>query len=103
MGITMLNSNNKTTDWFDDPGKVLIPQECWGKIKGVADLSNRETQVGRLIFEGQTREEVADALGISTRTVRHHMEILHEKLRVTNRVGLVLRLIQIRDYLGSNP
>ncbi len=73
----------------------------WDCIAEFAGLSTRELQVARLVFEGLTRQQVATRLGLSTRTVRHHMEMIHLKLNVGDRVGLALRLIQIRDYLSS--
>jgi DNA-binding CsgD family transcriptional regulator len=103
MGISRLNFIAEMTDWGDDPGKDLIDESYWECIADMASLSERELQVSRLIFEGNTREQVGERLEISTRTVRHYMESLHEKLRVANRVGLVLRLVQIRDYVQSRP
>lgn len=74
-----------------------MSEQSWNEISSLAGLSKRETEVCRQVFRGRTRVEVAKRLNISPRTVRHHMEILHDKLRVTNRVGLVLRIIQLRD------
>lgn len=99
MGASVLSVNSDMAVWTKRPSHKLISNKCWGKIGELARLSGRELEVGRLIFEGQTRIDVAESLGISTRTVRHYMEILHEKLNVNNRVELVLRMIQIRDHL----
>ncbi len=63
----------------------------------------REGQVCRLLFEGHKRDQIAEMLGISPRTVRYHLESLHKKLKVNTRVGLVLRMVQLRDFLvGKN-
>lgn len=99
MEISLLNSIDELAAWPDEPGRVLISDDCWGRIRVFASLTQRETQVCRHVFEGATREEVADSLQLSPRTIRHYMELIHVKLRVSDRVGLVLRLIQIRDYL----
>jgi len=85
--------------WGDEPGKDLVSENDWQSIAEFASLSEREFQVCQLIFLGNTRREVGKQLEISTRTVRHYMESLHEKLRVNGRVGLVLRLIQIREHV----
>lgn len=54
-----------------------------------------------MLFEGKTRGEVADELGIKNRTVRQYVEQLHTKLQVNSRVGLVLRIIQVRDHCND--
>ena len=90
---------NAFAEWARQPGKALIADSDWPFIQEFAGMTPRETQVCRLIFEGNTREEVAQQLGISPRTIRHHMEVLHTKLDVSNRVNLVLRMIQIRDAI----
>ena len=97
-----LKLNPVASLWSKDPGDVLVSEHSWREIRLFAGLSKREMEVSRLIFRGRTRAEVAERLNISPRTVRHHMEILHEKLRVRNRVGLVLRIIQLRDHLFEN-
>lgn len=99
MEMSLLNAESELANWSEKPGEHLISPACWERIGEIADLSDRELQVSRLIFQGLTREEVADALSLSPRTIRHYMELLHVKLRVCERISLVLRFIQIRDYL----
>ena len=103
MGVKLLNSIEAAWNWPDDPGANLVSEVQWQEIACAANLSGREFEVCQLLFEGLTREEVAEELSLKTRTVRQYMEHLHAKLRVTNRVGLVLRIIQIRDYIEHEP
>ena len=84
-----------------EPGEKLFSSQDWGRLRKLVGFSDREYQVCRLIFEGKTRKETGIALGIATRTVRHYMEILYQKLSVTNRVAMVLRLVQLRDHLNQ--
>jgi DNA-binding NarL/FixJ family response regulator len=51
-------------------------------------LSPRELEVVKLIAEGQTSEEIADALIISPKTVDRHRANVLEKLGMRNRVEL---------------
>jgi len=51
-------------------------------------LTPREQDVVKLIAEGHTSEEIADALTISKRTVDRHRENVLEKLGMRNRVEL---------------
>ena len=66
-------------------------------------MSRREQDVCKLLFDGLTRQKIAEQMDISNRTVRHHMEQIHVKLNVSNRVGVVLKIIQLRDLLSSAP
>ncbi len=96
-------AERKTFDWTERPGEDLISDTEWDAIKAYARLSRRESQVCRLLFEGQKRDRIAELLGISPRTVRYHLETLHKKLKVNTRVGLVLRMVQIQKFLSSEP
>lgn len=53
-------------------------------------LSLREEQVLRLLLRGGTNKEIANALSISDKTVKHYMTILMQKLNVRNRIEVVL-------------
>jgi PAS domain S-box-containing protein len=55
-----------------------------------ASLSERERQVLALLAHGKTNREAAEELGLSTRTVDHHVSNLLKKLRVPNRTAAVL-------------
>jgi DNA-binding NarL/FixJ family response regulator len=52
-------------------------------------LTRRETEILKLIAEGQSNQEVADGLFISLRTVETHRLNLTQKLAVKNTAGLV--------------
>lgn len=98
-----MNSNDDTWRWEEEPGSYLISDIQWKKISFLLGISEREQEVCRLLFEGITREEIANKMDIKVRTVRHYLERLHTKLRVNNRVALVLRIIQVRDALIRIP
>ncbi len=53
-------------------------------------FSRREEEVLRLLLRGGTNKEIADALKISEKTVKHYMTMLIQKLNVRNRVEVVL-------------
>lgn len=96
-----MNSNEDAWQWPEEPGAVLIDDKQWIKIAYLLSISDRELEVCRFLFEGITREEIAEKMEIKVRTVRHYLERLHAKLRVSNRVALVLRIIQVRDALSG--
>jgi NarL family two-component system response regulator LiaR len=55
-----------------------------------ASLTQRETQVLRLVARGLTNQEIAEMLGISERTVRTHVGNILDKLHLTNRTQAAL-------------
>ena len=75
----------------------------WDQVAKRLRLTPREREVCELLFQCKTRRETAEHLGISERTVRGYMEQLHTKLAVNCRVGVVLRIIQVRDNFSQHP
>lgn len=58
-------------------------------------LTAREEQIVRLLLKGRTNKEIAIALSISEKTVKHHMTALIQKLHVRNRTEVVLAAQQM--------
>ena len=74
--------------------------------RGIYSLSDREKSVLRLVAAGATNQEIGDALGIATNTVKVHLRAILDKLQVRNRQqaaayavqeGLVGRLFPARE------
>lgn len=62
-------------------------------------LSQRETDVAKLIAEGLANKEIADRLGISTETVRGHLKNIYEKLHVRSRTEAAVKYLDsVRSY-----
>jgi DNA-binding NarL/FixJ family response regulator len=60
------------------------------KVKGVALLSARETDVVRCLVEGLTNREIAQRLKLTEHTVKNYLFRIFEKLGVSSRVEVVL-------------
>ena len=58
-------------------------------------LTGREEEVLKLIADGAATPEVAAALYISTKTVRHHLSSIYEKLDSRDRTQAVLRAVRM--------
>lgn len=65
------------------------------------NLTIRETQIVRLLLRGQTNKEIAGALKISDKTVKHYMTILMQKLHVRNRLEVVIAAQKFKDEGSS--
>lgn len=55
-------------------------------------LSDRETQVARLVASGASNREIAEKLSITERTVKAHLSAVFEKLGLRDRLQLSLRV-----------
>jgi HD-GYP domain-containing protein (c-di-GMP phosphodiesterase class II) len=60
------------------------------QVSRPASLTEREVDVLRLIARGLVNKEVAARLGISAKTVGHHVEHIYAKAGVTTRAGATL-------------
>lgn len=66
-----------------------------GRGRGYGDqLSPRETEVVRLVMQGQTDRQIARALSRSPRTVETQMRSAMRKLKAPNRTALAVRAIE---------
>jgi HD-GYP domain-containing protein (c-di-GMP phosphodiesterase class II) len=67
-------------------GQVTRPP----KVARPANLTEREVDVLRLIARGHANKDVAAKLGITPKTVGHHIEHIYTKAGVTTRAGAAL-------------
>ena len=74
-------------------GSAMLSDQAWREIARSLTLSARELQIVRGIFDDRTDFAIAADLGISPHTVHTHIERLHHKLAVADRVELVLRIV----------
>lgn len=75
-------------------GQQVFLANTWDRIGWLLGISPRELEVIRHVFDDQTERQIAIELGISHHTVHTHLERLYEKLNVTSRVGLLLRVFE---------
>jgi len=59
---------------------------------GLADPTEREIQILRLVADGRTNAAIARSLGVSPRTIAKHLEHLYRKLGVSSRAAAVARM-----------
>lgn len=68
----------------------LVPQHRASESTRNFGLTSRELQVIALIVAGYTNKDLAQKLGISEHTAKHHLTNIFDKLGVSNRLELVL-------------
>ncbi|GAA0217957.1 response regulator transcription factor [Castellaniella daejeonensis] len=72
------------------------PNQDWAR-----DLTVRERDVARYVALGHSNQSIADSLGITERTVRAHISAIFEKLGVTDRLMLALRVHGIDQHAAQ--
>lgn len=72
---------------------TIIEQSIPPRSQG-APLSQRERQCLKLAANGQTGDDIADKLGISTRTVQFHFDSIRSKLGASTRQEAVAKAVQ---------
>ena len=92
--------------------KAALPAHLRAAVRATASQdgdSDIAAKLGRLtpqqfkvltrVAEGQLNKQIADALGISERTVKAHVSALFERLDVRNRTqaGVLLRSLELSD------
>jgi DNA-binding NarL/FixJ family response regulator len=71
--------------------QILQEFERPGRPAGVeSQLTPREQQVLKLVGEGLTNKQIAEALFLSENTVKNHIKSILEKVQVKNRVQLAI-------------
>ena len=67
----------------------LSEEEQLQRLSKVCGLSERESEIAKLIFEGKNNKEMAELLYLSPNTVKVHASNLYRKLGASNRVQAV--------------
>lgn len=67
--------------------RAEVSADIWSAL-----LSERESQVAKLVAGGASNKEIADQLAITERTVKAHLSAIFEKLGVRDRLQLSLRI-----------
>src|SRR4029450_8099883 len=62
--------------------------------RGAPSLTERETEVLRLVAKGLSYKQIAERLGVSHRTVQNHVQNTLNKLQLHNRVELTRYAIE---------
>jgi DNA-binding CsgD family transcriptional regulator len=75
-------------------GAAMFSRPAWEEVASSLKLSGQELRIVHGIFDDCTEFAIADALKISPHTVHTHCERLYRKVGVTDRVMLVLRVME---------
>ena len=63
-------------------GKITVPH--------VEKLTARQNEILQYIASGRTHEEIAESLGLSHQTVKHHSHAINLRLGVKNSIQAII-------------
>ena len=75
------------------PPGILLDEKQWLYLKERYHMTTRELQVSILICRGFNNNEIAESLKIKHGTVKTHLRNLYRRVRVKNKILLLLRLV----------
>jgi len=78
-----------------------LTQENGSSVSLLEVLTERESQIARLVGEGLSNKEVARQLDVSTGTVKVHLHRIYQKLAIRNRTVLALTMLALLATRGS--
>jgi DNA-binding NarL/FixJ family response regulator len=84
---------------------AMMRQQGENKPDPFRDLTEREIDVLCLLTEGKSNAEIAEVLVLSDKTVRNHISVILDKLRVSNRVEAATYAVEhdIHNYRLNKP
>lgn len=65
-------------------------------------VSRREKKILSMLAKGETNDDIAKALRLSSRTVKRNLSSLFERLQVTNRTELASRISELSILEGDD-
>jgi DNA-binding CsgD family transcriptional regulator len=84
-------------------GSAIFSDRVWAVLGGALDLTSRQVQILREVFDDSTESMMAANLGVSIRTVRSHLARIYDKLGAQDRVSLALRVATEFVRLFGDP
>lgn len=84
-------------------GSAILREQSWNEIATALRLSGRELEIVRGVFDNAIEPTIAANLQISAHTVHTHMNRLFQKLSVTTRAELIIRVMAEFIALTSSP
>jgi len=79
-----------TSNLIVDLRRSHKPSKKQEEESAISKLTDREREVIALVGEGLKNKQIADRLFISEITVRHHLTSIFEKLKVSDRLELLI-------------
>lgn len=95
--------DGKADSPYERPRVILLDEKHWSYIQRRYHISPRELEVAKLVCYGLSNKEIAEALRIRQGTVKTHIKNIYRRIRVKNKVALLLRFMaDVSRVLGDS-
>jgi DNA-binding NarL/FixJ family response regulator len=84
-----------------DIARKLALREVGVEQQGADKLSAREFEVLHLLAQGRSIKEIAESMGINSKTVANHQSIIKQKLGADTAIQLLIKATQLGMETGS--
>lgn len=78
---------------LEHPRLDLLDEKHWLYVQRRYRLTPREIQVAKLYCQGCTNDEIVKTLKIRHGTAKTHLRNIYRKIRVKNKIGMLLKFI----------
>ena len=83
---------------------ALLDDKQWSYLCRRYELTPREQQIAELVCQGFRNGNIARHLGIRPGTVKTHVRNIYRKVKVKNKINMLLRFVaEARDLSGGRP
>jgi DNA-binding NarL/FixJ family response regulator len=88
--------------FYTRPNITLLDEENWAHIENRYHMSARELQVAKLVCRGFSNDDIADELKIKNGTAKTHLRNIYRKIRVKNKIALLLKVLEQVNKISYN-
>jgi len=95
--------DGKADSPYERPRVILLDEKHWSYVQRRYHISPRELEIAKLVCHGLSNKEIAEALRIRQGTVKTHIKNIYRRIRVKNKVTLLLRFMaDVGKILGES-
>jgi DNA-binding NarL/FixJ family response regulator len=79
----------------DTAVRPLLNSAEWNEVVRTLCLSPQQSRIVELLLQGKKDKSIAADLGLNVWTVRTHLTRIFRRLKIDDRVGLILRVFSV--------
>lgn len=86
--ITQISSSSLITALYNDAKEAFIQRMAIDSFIAKYNITAREAEIVRHIYQGMTNKEIADKLFVTVQTIKDHTHRIYQKTDVKSRAQL---------------
>lgn len=98
------NKDRRNEDsFFSVSPTILLDDKDWLYVQRWYHLTDREIQVAKLVCRGFNNEDITAELKIKSGTVKTHIRNIYRRVRIKNKIQMVLKFVDIATKFTAKP